>query len=115
MRSAPSVRARETHRGGSAAGLSHFTVAVSAVGAILLARMFYFVSELLVVLAALAVLFLVGLGFFILLLFAQECGRWSVRKFNEAKQIAALPMGDPTAVGVQKLALHKPIGGSREV
>lgn len=111
MRSAPRVRAGGTHQGGSAAGLSHFTVAISAVGAILLARMFYFVSELLVVLAALAGFFLVVMGFLILFLLAQECGRWSARKFNEAKQVAALSMG----VGVQKLALRKPIGGSREV
>ena len=62
------------------------TFGLLAVSSVLLATRFYFLSELLVVLAALAVLFLVGTGFLIFLILVQECGKWSVCRFIEARK-----------------------------
>jgi hypothetical protein len=90
------VNAKGSHREGLSGKSSFLTFALSATGAILLATRFYFVSELLIVLAALAVLFLVGTGVAILFVLAQECGRWSVCKFNEAKQKSMLLRGAPS-------------------
>jgi hypothetical protein len=86
LRTSTIVNTKETRQGGSAAEVSILKLGLPAAGAIMLGTKFYFVSELLVLLAALAVLFSVVTGVAILFLLAQECSRWSVRKFNEAKQ-----------------------------
>jgi len=65
---------------------SFLAIGLSIVGAILLATRFYFVRELLIFLAALAVLFALGTGTVLLLVLLQEGGRWSVRQIIEAKQ-----------------------------
>ena len=54
--------------------------------------MIYVASELLVVLIVLAVLFSLGTCVLILSVVIQECGRWSIRKFKEVTQIAALSL-----------------------
>ena len=55
--------------------------------------MIYFVRELLFFLAALTVLFSVGTCAVLLIILAQEGGRWSVRKFREVTQSMILSMG----------------------
>jgi len=52
----------------------------------------YAASELLVVLIVLAVLCSLGTCVLILFILIQECGRWSIRKFKEVAQIAALSL-----------------------
>ena len=56
----------------------------------------YFVSELLVLLVALAVLFAVGTSALLLLILLQEGMRWSVRQIIEAKQRTLLSRGAPS-------------------
>jgi hypothetical protein len=91
-----SVNAKRIHRGGSSRKARFLTIGLPAAGAILFTTRFYFVSELLVSLAALAVLFSVGTGVLILVVLVQECGRWSVCKFIEAKQKSMLLRGAPS-------------------
>jgi hypothetical protein len=52
----------------------------------------YIVGELLVFLIALAVLFSFGTSIAILFILIHECGRWSVRKFKEFTQTAAVSL-----------------------
>jgi len=94
LRTSTIVNTKETRQGGWATELSILKLGLPAAGAIILGTKFYFVSEFLVVLAALAVLFSVVTGAAILFVITQECSRWSVRKFNEAKQRTILFPGD---------------------
>jgi hypothetical protein len=52
----------------------------------------YIVSELLVFLIALAVLFAVASCVVISFILIQGCGRWGVRKFKEVTQMGALSL-----------------------
>jgi hypothetical protein len=65
---------------------SFLALGLSIAAAILLATRFYFVRELLIFLAALAVLFAVGTGAVLLLVLLQEGERWSVRQIIATKQ-----------------------------
>ena len=58
----------------------------------------YIVSELLVFLIALAVVFSLGTCVVIFFILIQECGRRSVRKLKEITQLAVLsrPVKDPS-------------------
>jgi hypothetical protein len=58
----------------------------------------YIVSEFLVFLAALTLLFFLGTCVVILLILARVCGEWSVRRFKQATQRANLSL--PPAVGL---------------
>lgn len=71
-------------------------VGLSVTGAILLAIRFYFVRELLILLAALAVLFAVGTGAVLLVVLLKEGERWSVRQIIEAKQRTIMLQGGPS-------------------
>ena len=93
MRTATSVNTKRLRRGDSADEVSLLAIGLSFAGVILLATKVYFVSELLVLLVALAVLFSLGTGVLILVVLVQESGRWSVRKIIEAKQRALLSRG----------------------
>jgi hypothetical protein len=66
------------------------------VGAILLAAKFYFLSELLVLLALMAILFLVGTGVLLFIVLLQEAGRWSLQGIRVAKR-RALSTGESLA------------------
>ena len=72
------------------------TVWVFVGGAILLATNNYFVSELLVIWAALAALFVVGTGVVLFIVLVQEGVHWGVRKIIQAKQRTLLPRGAPS-------------------
>jgi hypothetical protein len=75
---------------------------LSLPGVALFAAKPYFVKELLLFLAALAILFAVGTAI-CLLIIVHEGRRWSVRKFNEAKQASVLLGG--LIVGWRRLEL----------
>jgi hypothetical protein len=92
MSAALRVHDKETWRSGSARPVSMLTFELLAAGSVLLATRVYFLSELLVVLSALAALFLAGTAFLILVILVQESGRWGVRKFNDAKRAKALSL-----------------------
>jgi len=96
MNAVSSVNAKKNHRGGSFGRVSFLTVGVSVGGSILLATKVYFVSELLVILVALALLFAVATGALLLLVVLQEGVRWSARQIIEAKQRAILSRGAPS-------------------
>ena len=96
LRTATSVITKETYRGGLPWKASFVTVGLSVAGAILLATRIYFVSELLVLLAVLAVLFAVGTCVLLLLILLQEGMRWSVRQISEAKRRTLLSRGGPS-------------------
>jgi hypothetical protein len=70
----------------------------------LLATRIYFVRELLVFLAALAVLFAVGTGAVLLLILLQEGERWTVRQIIAAKQRTVSLRGG--SQGVQNGTVH---------
>jgi hypothetical protein len=74
----------------STQGRSRVTVSVPAIGlavasASLLATRVYWVSEVLVLFLLVAILCLVVTGVLLFMVLVHECGKWSVRKFNEAK------------------------------
>jgi hypothetical protein len=81
-----SAAAKEAYRDGIPGETSFLAIGLSIAAAILLAARIYFVRELLVLLAALAVLFAVGTGAVLLLVLLQEAARWSVRQIIGAKQ-----------------------------
>jgi hypothetical protein len=81
-----SAAAKEAYRDGVPGKTSFVVTGLSIAAAILLATRIYFVRELLVLLAALAVLFAIGTGAVILLVLLQEGERWSVRQIINAKQ-----------------------------
>ena len=72
-------------------------VGLSVAGAVLLATRFYFVDELLLFLAGLAVLFAAGTAICLLILLVHEGGRRIVCKFNEAKRAKSLLLGGLSA------------------
>jgi hypothetical protein len=78
--------AKEAYRNGMPGKTPFLVIGLSIAGAILLATRFYFVRELLVILAGLAVLFAIGTGALLLLVLLQEGERWSVRQIIYAKQ-----------------------------
>ena len=86
MSAAIRVDDKVNRRSGSTGQVSMLTCGLLAASSVLLVTKFYFLSELLVVLAALAVLFLVGTGFLIFLILLQECGKWGVCRFIEASK-----------------------------
>lgn len=115
MQTASRVHARATQQGVSAGERFFLEVGLLAGGSILLARSFYLVTELLVLLAALAVMFLVGTGGVILYILVQEYARWSLCKFKDAKQATLLSLRGASAVGMPKLALPSAIQANPEV
>ena len=64
---------------------------------------FYILSELVIILAALAVLFSVAIGVVILFILAQEFGRWSARRFQEGKHATELSLSGPSVPEMTKL------------
>jgi hypothetical protein len=108
LRLAPIIRDKEARR------LAPLTVVLSVAGAILLATKIYLVSELLVLLAALAVLFSFGTAMVILFVVVYECSKWGVRKLSGAKQASGSSSRGPATVGMPKLALPMQIGASRK-
>ena len=94
------------HRGGMPGETSFLSIGLSIAAAILLATKFYFVRELLLILAALAVLFAVGTGAVLLLVLLQEGARWSIQHIVEAKRrIGSLLTGSQDAAFPE---LHSP-------
>jgi hypothetical protein len=81
-----SAAAKEAYRNGMPGKTPFLAIGLSIAGAILLATRLYFVRELLVILAGVAVLFVVGTGAVLLLVLLQEGERWSVRQIINAKQ-----------------------------
>jgi hypothetical protein len=114
LRLAPIIHDKEVRRGGSSGKVAPLTVVLSVTGAIFLATKIYFVSELLVLLAALAVLFSIGTGIVILFVVVHECSKWGVRKLSGAKQATDLSSRGPATVGMPKLVLPMQIGASRK-
>jgi len=116
MRAALVIRDRvETRRGNSCGRVTYLTVGLPIAVAILLATRIYFVSELLVLWAALAALFSIGTVVLLFLILVHECGRWSVRKFNEALHATLLSPRGPVAVGMPEPALPTLSKVSRKV
>ncbi len=101
------MNAKRIHRGDSAGNVFPLAVGLPLAMVILLVTKIYFVRELLVLLAALAVLFLLGTGVAILFLVVQECGKWSLRRFKEAKHETVLSLRGRvlTQRGTSQLAL----------
>jgi hypothetical protein len=58
---------------------------------------------------------LIGAGVLLFIVLIHECGRWSARKFNQAKHATVLSLRVPAAVRMPKLTLPKPIGTTRKV
>ena len=81
------------NRGRPFGNVSLPAIALSVTGAALLATRFYLVRELLALLTALLILFVVGTASCLLIVVVHESGRWSVRKFNEAKKAKVLSLG----------------------
>jgi|SRR5271169_3818967 len=82
------------HRRGMPGETSFLAIGLSITAAILFATRFYFVRELLVILAGVAVLFAVGTGAVLLLVLLLEAERRSVRQIIEAKhRIISLLVG----------------------
>jgi hypothetical protein len=81
-----SATAKEAYRNGMPGKTPFLAIGLSTAGAILLATRFYFIRELLVILAGMAVLFAVGAGALLLCVLLQEGLHWSVRQIIEAKQ-----------------------------
>lgn len=114
MRLAPIIRDKEARRGGSSGKVAPLTVVLSVAGAMLLATKIYFLSELLVLLAAMAVLFSFGTGMVILFVVVYECSKWGVRKLSRATQATDLCSRGSDTMGMSKLALPMQIGASRK-
>lgn len=74
--------------------VSRFIMVLLVAAATISALRVYVVTELLVVWAAFAVMFLAVTGSLILLVLIQECGRWSVRKFKKSRVDKVLLLGD---------------------
>lgn len=104
MSAPPGIRGTEIQPRGLARKISILAVWLSLPGVALLAAKPYFVEELLLFLAALAILFAVGTAICLLIIVVHEGGRWSVRKFNEAKQSRVLSSGG-LIVGWRRLEL----------
>lgn len=114
LRNVTSISSIGTCRGSFPGRPPILTVGLLIAGTFLLATKIYFVSELLVVLAALAVFFSLGTGLVILFVVVHECGKWSVRKYQEASQAPALPLTSHIEVGMPNLALPAMIGANPE-
>jgi hypothetical protein len=93
LQTATTVRAKERRRDTSSRKTSFLTVGLSVAGVILLATKIYLVSELLVLWAFLAAVFLVASGLLLCVVLVQEGVRWSVRHVLEAKHATLLSPG----------------------
>ena len=97
MRAALIIRDRvETRRGNSFGRVTYLTVGLPTAVAILLATRIYFVSELLVLWAALAAMFVVGTGVMLFIVLVQAGVHWSVRQIIQAKQRTLFLRGGPS-------------------
>jgi hypothetical protein len=104
MSAPPGIQGKEIQPRGLARQLSKLTVWLSLPGVALLATKPYFAEELLLFLAAFAILFAVGTAICLLIVVVHEGGRWSACKFNEAKQARVLLSGGLIA-GSRRLEL----------
>jgi len=104
MSAPPGIQGKGIQPRGLARQLSELAVWLSLPGVALLATKPYFVEELLLFLAALAILFAVGTAICLLIVVVHEGGRWSVSKFNEVKQAKVLSPGG-LIVGWRRLEL----------
>jgi hypothetical protein len=97
MNASTRVPDKESQPNSSGEQVSILTVGLSVAGAVLLGTRFHFVEELLLFLAALAVLLAVGTAICLLIVVVDEGGRRIVCKFNEAKRAKALSLGGVSA------------------
>ncbi len=96
LRTAKIVGTRETRQNALLGKASFLAIGPFVAGAILLATNIYFVSELLVIWAALAALFVVGTGVMLFIVLVQEGVHWSVRQIIQAKQRTLFSRAGPS-------------------
>jgi hypothetical protein len=84
-------------------------------GIIWLATRFYIVSEAVTVLVLLAIFFVLVTGVLFAAIFVQECSRWGVRIFKEAKSTTVFALRGPCAVKMPKFVMPGSIGANPEV
>ena len=93
MSAPPGIQEKEIQPRGLARQLSKLAVWLLLPGVALLATKPYVFEELLLFLAAFTILFAVGTAICLLVVVVHEGGRWSARKFNDAKQARVLSSG----------------------
>lgn len=109
MSVSPTSQDQKTKANGSAVQIRWLAFGLSVTGTVLLTANFYFIRELLTILGALAILFVVGTAGLVLLVVIQEIGKWAALRLGAATNLTVFSRRSVIVGELARFAVSKEV------